>query len=240
MCGRFALFGSIDDLRSYFKFAVQRSIFTLSQRYNVAPSQAVPVVRVEEGQRRLVLLRWGLVPFWADDPKVGYRMINARAETAHRLPAFRAAFRKRRCLIPASGFFEWEHQGKEKCPFFIYRRDGQPLAFACLWERWVGEEKGEARIIESCAILTTTAAGPVARLHNRMPAILEADDFDRWLDPTQGGMDKLLPLLHPPAEGVLVMHPVSKYVNKPEHEGEQCIERINLSEMAGDNDVRSE
>lgn len=225
MCGRFSLFGSIDDLRSYFKISVQRAIFDLPPRYNVAPSQQVAVVRVEEGERRLALLRWGLVPFWAESPKVGYRMINARAESAHKTPAFRAAFRKRRCIIPASGFFEWEHEGKAKRPFFIYRKDGAPLAFAGLWEYWEGEEKGEARIIESCAILTTTAAGPVAKLHNRMPVILEPEDFDRWLDPAEEDKDNLSSLLKPPVEGMLDTHPVSKYVNKPDHEGKECIEK---------------
>lgn len=225
MCGRFSLYESIDDLRSYFKISVQRAIFDLPPRYNIAPSQQVPVIRVEEGQRQLVLLRWGLVPFWADSSKSGYRMINARAETAHRLPAFRAAFRKRRCLIPASGFFEWEHTGREKRPFYIYRKDGAPLAFAGLWEHWEGMDKGETGVVESCTILTTSAVEPVAKLHDRMPVILEPADFDRWLDPAEGYKGKLLPLLSPPKEVVLDCYPVTNFVNTPGREGAECIEK---------------
>jgi putative SOS response-associated peptidase YedK len=219
MCGRFSLTYTDQDLLEYFQLA--RGL-DHEPRYNIAPSQPVAAVRVEEGERRLVLLRWGLIPFWANDPKVGYKMINARAETAHKTPAFRAAFRGRRCLIPASGYYEWDKKGGSRQPYHILRADGQPMALAGLWEHWEGEE-GKT-VIESCTILTTAASEPVARLHDRMPVILEPEDFDRWLDPGEQRVERLRELLQPAAPGVLSMHPISPYVNKASNEGERCIE----------------
>jgi putative SOS response-associated peptidase YedK len=219
MCGRFSLTYTDQDLLEYFQLA--RGL-DLEPRYNIAPSQPVAAVRVEEGERRLVLLRWGLIPFWANDPKVGYKMINARAETAHKTPAFRAAFRGRRCLIPASGYYEWDKKGGSRQPYHILRADGQPMALAGLWEHWEGEE-GKT-VIESCTILTTAASEPVARLHDRMPVILEPEDFDLWLDPGEQRVERLRELLGPAAPGVLNMVPVSPYVNKATNEGERCIE----------------
>ena len=219
MCGRFSLTYTDQDLLEYFQLA--RGL-DLEPRYNIAPSQPVAAVRVEEGERRLVLLRWGLIPFWANDPKVGYKMINARAETAHKTPAFRAAFRGRRCLIPASGYYEWDKKGGSRQPYHILRADGQPMALAGLWEHWEGEE-GKT-VIESCTILTTAANEPVARLHDRMPVILGPEDFDLWLDPGEQRVERLRELLGPAAPGVLNMVPVSPYVNKATNEGERCIE----------------
>jgi putative SOS response-associated peptidase YedK len=219
MCGRFSLTFNFQDLREYFQLGQG---LDLKARYNIAPSQDVAAVRVENGERRLVLLHWGLIPFWAEGPKVGYRMINARAETAHRTPAFRAAFRGRRCLIPASGFFEWDHQGGSRQPYHIRRADGLPLAFAGLWEHW--EAKTGAPTIESCALLTTAASAPLARLHDRMPVILEPEAFALWLDPGEHRVDHLRDLLHPAAPGLLSMYPVAPYVNQATHEGEKCIE----------------
>jgi putative SOS response-associated peptidase YedK len=219
MCGRFSLTYTDQDLLEYFQLA--RGL-DLEPRYNIAPSQPVAAVRVEEGERRLVLLRWGLIPFWANDPKVGYKMINARAETAHKTPAFRAAFRGRRCLIPASGYYEWDKKGGSRQPYHILRADGQPLALAGLWEHWEGEE-GKT-VIESCTILTNAANEPVARLHDRMPVILEPEDFDLWLDPGEQRVERLRGLLEPVAPGVLAMYTVSPYVNKATNEGEKCIE----------------
>ncbi|BCR05904.1 DUF159 family protein [Desulfuromonas versatilis] len=225
MCGRFSLSLDFADLLEYFQIAGSPPPF--SPRYNVAPSQQVPAIRTEQGARRLVMLRWGLVPFWAEDPRIGYRMINARAETAHRLPAFRAAFRKRRCIIPAGGFFEWRRQGRQKLPFHIFRRDGRPLALAGLWESWRDEQQG--REIESCTILTTAANRLLAELHERMPVILEPADLARWLDPEQSSPAPLATLLRPAREGVLDMYPVSDYVNKPQNEGARCIAPAEVS-----------
>lgn len=209
----------MDDLLEYFQ--ISGAPPAVSPRFNVAPTQEVAAVRVEGMERRLALLRWGFIPHWADDPKIGYKIINARGETVHKLPSFRAAFRKRRCIIPAGGFFEWLRKEKEKQPFYVFRQDGAPLALAGLWERWHSEEEG--RDVESCAIITTSANTLVGRLHNRMPVILEPDDFKLWLDPQEESPEKLLPLLRPSEENILAMYPVSKYINKAQNEGAQCI-----------------
>ncbi len=212
----------MDDLLEYFQ--ISGAPPAVSPRFNVAPSQEVAAVRVEGTERRLALLRWGLIPHWADDPKIGTKMINARGETVQKLPSFRAAFRKRRCIIPAGGFFEWSQKGKEKQPFYIFRQDGAPLALAGLWERGHSEEEG--RDVESCAIITPSANTLVGRLHNRMPVILETDDFKLWLDPQEESPEKLSPLLRPSEENVLKGYPVSNYVNKAQNEGAQCIEPV--------------
>lgn len=221
MCGRFSLSYTYDDLLEYFELAKGP---TLAPRYNIAPSQDVVAVKVEEGERRLVGLRWGLVPFWAKDPKVGYKMINARAETAHKAPAFRAAFRGRRCIIPASGFYEWDKKGGSRQPFYVQRADGKPLAFAGLWEHW--EDQEGKTVIDSCSILTTVANPDIEKLHDRMPVLLEPDDFALWLDPEERQIDRLQPLLHPAPAGTLTMYPISSYVNKATNEGAQCITPI--------------
>ena len=221
MCGRFSRTYTYEDLREYFDLVKGPP---LEPRYNIAPSQEVAAVRVEDGERRLVLLRWGLVPFWADDPKIGYKMINARSETAFKTPAFRAAFRGRRCIIVASGFFEWAHRAGDRQPYYIHRVDEKPMAFAGMWEHW--KDKEGKTVIESCAILTTDAGEPVIKLHDRMPVILEPEDFDPWLDPEEHRVERLRELLRPAAPGVLTMFPVSKFVNKATNEGEKCIEPV--------------
>lgn len=222
MCGRYSLSVSFEELLRYFNLTEETR--TLDPRYNIAPSQSVPAVRLEEGRRELALLQWGLVPFWSREPSTGFHTINARSETAHSSPAFRASFRHRRCLIPASGFFEWQKRGKEKQPYYIFRKDGAPLTFAGLWDRWESQDRSQS--IESCTILTTAASGLVARLHDRMPVILEPGDFDLWLDPAEHRPEKLAPLLGSAESSVLSMHPVSRYVNKAGNEGPECIEPL--------------
>ena len=221
MCGRFTITFTPDDIREFFGLF---EVPGFDLRYNVAPSQDVPAIRLEEDKRRLVFLRWGLIPFWSGDPGTWYRAINARSETVHKTPAFRAAFRKRRCIIPAGGFFEWLKKGKEKQPYYIRRKDGRPMAFAGLWEHWEGEDKGESKTIESCTIITTVSNKLVGELHNRMPVILEARDFEPWLDPSKESPGELVSLLKPAPEEVLEMYPVSGYVNRPQNEGKECIE----------------
>jgi putative SOS response-associated peptidase YedK len=220
MCGRFALTSPPDVLAALFRLD---DVPALQPRYNVAPTQQIPAVRQRDGRREMVLLHWGLVPFWADDASIGSRMINARSESAANKPAFRAAFRKRRCLIPADGFYEWQKQGKTKQPYYIHRADDQPLAFAGLWERW---EKGDEPI-ESCTILTTSPNKLLAELHNRMPVVLEPEDFERYLDPAVEDAVALESLLGPAAEGVLAAHPVSTHVNKPANDDPRCVEPVN-------------
>jgi putative SOS response-associated peptidase YedK len=218
MCGRYTLRASSQDLVKQFRLfeAVE-----FPPRYNIAPTQPVPVIRRTDAGRRLELLRWGLVPAWAEDVSIGYRLINARAETAATRPAFRAAFRQRRCLMPADGFFEWQKVGGKKTPFYIRRCDGAPFAFAALWERWLGPEEQH---IESCALLTTDANDRVRPIHDRMPVILSPESYDRWLDPSIQDAGALMELLQPcPAEEITAYR-VSTYVNNARHEGPQCIE----------------
>lgn len=220
MCGRFTLDISPDDLTSYFKLAVQRAL-KLEPRYNIAPSQGVAVVRVVGGERRLDLLRWGLIPHWAQDMNIGYKLINCRAETSSTLSSFREAFRHRRCVVPATGFYEWPRTGGRKTPTYYYREDGQPMAFAGLWEHW-RDPKRENFEIESCTILTTEANNLIKATHNRMPVILQQQEIDAWLDLEQDP-EKLKRLLGPIGSTVLSCHPVSDFVNNPRHEGQACV-----------------
>ncbi len=191
----------------------------LAPRYNIAPSQPVPVVRAADAGREWVNLRWGLVPSWAKDAKLA--QINARAETAPDKPMFRSAFRKRRCLIPASGFYEWQATGgKRKQPFCIRLADDKPFAFAGLWERWEGPDGP----VESCCILTTEANDLVRPIHDRMPVILDPRHFDQWLDPKQRDAAALAPLLRPFAVDAMKAYPVSPWVNDPRHDDARCLE----------------
>ncbi|MEZ4600979.1 MAG: SOS response-associated peptidase [Syntrophotaleaceae bacterium] len=216
MPGRFSQALSQADLKNYFDLFEAK---LPRRRYNVAPNTVIGTVRADaEGHRLLAMLRWGLIPEWASDPKIGYSMINARSETVARKPAFRRAFRSRRCLVPASGYYEWEKKGKERLPFHITRWDGSPLAFPGIWERWEGPEGP----VESCSILTTEPCPLIRPIHHRMPAILQPVDFPLWLDPTVSDADQLLPLLAPYDCGDLLLTAVSTYVNKVGHEGPEC------------------
>jgi putative SOS response-associated peptidase YedK len=171
--------------------------------------------------RELVFLRWGLIPPWATDPAVGNRMINARAETAATRPAFRAALRRRRCLVLADGFYEWRSDGRRKQPFLFHRPDQRPFGFAGLWETWEGPDH---RVVESCTLLTTEANAVVRPIHNRMPVILLRDAHAAWLDPAVEDPSPLAALLRPYPEADLVARPVSPYVNSPTHDDPRCIE----------------
>jgi putative SOS response-associated peptidase YedK len=196
----------------------------LTPRYNIAPSQPVAAVRMTHGTeaRELAMLKWGLVPAWADDPKIGNQLINARAETAADKPAFRSAFRERRCLVPADGFFEWRREGKRKLPHYITLRDGGLFAIAGLWERW----RRDGDIIESCTLLTTDANELVRPLHDRMPVIVPPEFYDHWLDPHVKEPGDLLAILRPlPAEQMNVL-PVEPVVNSPANDEPRCIEPL--------------
>jgi putative SOS response-associated peptidase YedK len=216
MCGRYLLTSPVDLLRQLFRFMERPN---LGPRYNIAPTQEVPIVRLSrEGDRReLIQVRWGLVPYWADDTKIGNRMINARAETIERTPAFREAYQRRRCLVPADGFYEWRKDGKQKQPLLIRRRDQAPFAFAGLWERW---RQPDGEILRSCTIATCPPNALLAGIHNRMPVILEAEDHDRWLEPTAGDGRALL---NPcPAEWLEALE-VSPRVNSPANDDPECL-----------------
>ena len=207
----------------------------LRPRYNVAPGQRIAAVRLAHDGRRLSMLRWGLIPAWAKEPAIGYRMINARAETAHEKPSFRAAFRTRRCLIPADGFYEWTRQGKTRQPWLFALKEGGIFAFAGLWERWTVRdglpltgalaELAPGDTLETCTILTTQANATVAPVHDRMPAILPREAHDPWL------AGEAVPLAPYPAEAMR-LHPVSTHVNKPANDDPRCVEPVG-SEGAG-------
>lgn len=206
MCGRFFLATPGPELARHFGLAAAPG---LPARFNVAPGQPVPLVRIEAGQRVLAAPRWGLVPAWAEDPASGRRPINARAESAASSPLFRAAFAHRRGLVPADGFYEWQHAGRSARPFAIHPRAGGLLAMGALFERW---ERG-AETLETCAILTVPAAGVVRPLHDRMPLLLAPADYARWLDPTLDDPAALAPLLTGSGAEQLEAHPVDRRVN---------------------------
>ena len=178
MCGRYSITTPVEALRRLFRFAGPTP--NLAARYNVAPRQDVPVVRLADGgTRAIAMLRWGLVPFWAKDSAIGDRLINARSETAHEKPSFRAPFKARRCILPADGFYEWKKEGKAKQPYRIGLEDGGPFGLAGLWERWDDSSGG---VLETCAILTCEANETLRPIHHRMPVILAPDDHGAWLD----------------------------------------------------------
>jgi putative SOS response-associated peptidase YedK len=218
MCGRFTLRATGKSLAHCFDMAKGPIILP---RYNIAPTQDILVVRVDdEKKREFSLLRWGLIPEWAEDPSIGSKLINARADTLRSKPAFRQAFRRRRCLIPADGFFDWQHQGNTTQPMLIARTDGRPFAFAGLWELW----HSGGRTIESCTIITTDADHFMAEVHDRMPVVIAPDDYDRWLT---GNPDEAEELLHHPANSDdLTMFPVSTKVNNPHNDVPQCVAPI--------------
>jgi putative SOS response-associated peptidase YedK len=220
MCVRFTLRASPGELTELFMLA---EVPQLDPHYNIAPTQTVFAVRVNSaGDREPVQLRWGLVPSWAKDTQIAYKLINARSETAASKPSFRHAFRHKRCLIAASGFYEWKKAGKAKQPYYVHRRDGKPFAFAGLWEAWsIGGVP-----VESCTILTTEANDPMRPLHDRMPVILDAKDYDRWLDVATQEPAKLMPLLVPYHGGDLTAYRVSTLVNMAKNKDARCIEPL--------------
>jgi len=220
MCGRYTVTSPGQVIAE--AFGVDDPV-ELAPRYNVCPGQDVPVVRLaRDGEtRRIDLVRWGLVPFFAKDPGPAARMINARAETAATSPAFREALRRRRCLVPADGFYEWQGAGRgRKQPFYVRREDGRPLAFAGLWERWRGKDGTK---LDSCTILTTTPNELLAGIHDRMPVVVPPDAYARWLDRDLQDVEELRPLLATPPAAGLAAYPVGLHVNDPKHDDPQCI-----------------
>jgi putative SOS response-associated peptidase YedK len=225
MCGRFTLRAPASVI------AEQFSLFetpVLQSRFNIAPTQAVPAVRVAhtpasqaESRRELVFLRWGLIPSWAKDRSIGNRLINARADGVADKPSFRAAFRRRRCLVVADGFYEWKRNGKQRQPYFIHLRDDRPFGFAGLWESWEGPDHSA---IESCTLLTTEANDLVRPIHDRMPVIVGRADYAQWLDPALAQPEPLLGLLRPYPSEEMAAYPVSTLVNSPAHEDPRCVQ----------------
>ncbi len=194
----------------------------LRPSYNIAPSQTIPIVR-QEGEKRVVVpVKWGLIPSWAKDTKISYSTINARAETVETKPAFRSAFKHRRCLVPADGWYEWQvlENADHKQPWFITQKDREPLAFAGLWEQWRNPE-GES--LESCSIIVTEANAFMKSIHNRMPVILAEDTWDTWLSPTNKEPQALQDLLIPYPKNDISAWPVSTLVNSPKHNSPECL-----------------
>ena len=224
MCGRFTLRTSRKALAEAFQLfdADMADMPELRPRYNIAPTQQVAAVRIrDDGRRQLVLLKWGLIPSWVDVPSIGNRMINARGETVASKPAFRSAFKSRRCLILADGFYEWQKRGAKKQPYCIGLSSGQPFAFAGLWEHW----RRDDQTIESCTIITTGANELMEPLHDRMPVILPPPRYAQWLDPKSVGSD-LETLLEPYPANEMAAYPVSTVVNNPRNDMPECVEEV--------------
>lgn len=237
MCGRFVSASPPDELARYFGVD-ELAERVLDASYNVAPTSDVYVVLETGGVRRLDALHWGLVPFWAKDRKVGQRMINARSETLAESGAYKHAFRKRRCLVPADGFFEWRRDpdSKRKQPMYIHRADGEPLAFAGLWEVWKprgpeGDDDPDARL-RSCTIVTGPPNDLVAGIHDRMPVMLPPSAWDPWLDPDNDDVDTLGRLLVPAPSELFVAHPVTTRVNNVRNDDSALIEPWDPGEQA--------
>jgi putative SOS response-associated peptidase YedK len=231
MCGRFTLYASPEQLAAAFDLPEAP---ILAPRFNIAPTQPVGIVRMaaQAGQREWALTIWGLIPSWSKDPSMGARLINARSESVPEKPSFRAAFKRRRCLVPASGFYEWKQVAKGKEPYYFSPAASLPggadvFGFAGLWETWTGPDGGQ---LQSCTILTVDANATMSSIHNRMPLILAPEDWGTWLgsgrDESPQTLAALQHLFRPYANDGIKLHRVSTYVNNARNEGEQCIEPV--------------
>lgn len=237
MCGRFVTTSPAAQVAAYFDAEVtSERLLEAAPNYNVAPTTEVAVVVERGGRRGLALRRWGLVPSWAKEAAVGSKMINARVETAATKPSFRSAFASRRCILPVDGFYEWRAAGPDgpKQPFFITRRDREPLAFAGLWESWrdPGAPDGAPPLL-TCSILTTEASGPVAQVHHRMPVLLGPDVWDPWLDESLTDKEQVQGLVQPAPEDLLEVWPVSTAVNSVRNKGPELLEPVGPADGPG-------
>jgi putative SOS response-associated peptidase YedK len=220
MCGRFTFAISPELLAEIFGVTILEG---LPKSYNIAPTQQVITIRSNGSGNRAAFMRWGLVPSWAKDTSIGSRMINARSETAHEKPAFRTAIRFRRCIIPASGFFEWIEEGGKKQPLYIRMKNDSIMALAGIWDHWKNPE-GERQ--DTCSILTTTSNRLIQTIHDRMPVILHPEEYDLWLDREVTEPEKLLFLYQPYPPDLMEMHEVSPLVNNVRNDSPACIEPI--------------
>jgi putative SOS response-associated peptidase YedK len=218
MCGRYTLRASPEEVAEYFGV----SEISLTPRFNIAPTQEVPAVMASEEGRKLVMLRWGLIPSWAKEKSIGAKLINARAETVAEKPSFRSAFKHRRCLIVTDGYYEWKKEGARKQPYYITLEEVGLFAYAGLWEKWKTEE-GE---ISSCTIVTTEANELMRPIHDRMPAILDPKDYVEWLDPTPRPKEALLSLIRPYKPEAMRAYPVSTVVNNARNNSPSCLEEL--------------
>jgi len=219
MCGRFTLRVTLSVLATQFQFDMD-SASQLTPRYNIAPTQDVAAVRLVDGKRQLAMLRWGLIPSWAKDTKIAAGTINARADTIATKPAFRTAYKRRRCLVLADGYYEWLRVGKSKQPYLYEVDGGKPFALAGLWEQWWGTGDKEAPPLETCSLITTDANKLAQEVHDRMPVIVDPVDYDAWLNPESGDVAYLLA---PFEADRMTTRPVSTYVNNARNQGPECV-----------------
>jgi putative SOS response-associated peptidase YedK len=217
MCGRYAIISAPEAIRALFAYEDQPNF---PSRYNVAPTQPVPIVRLMEGKRRFALMRWGFLPAWVKDPRTFSLLINARGESINDKPAFRLAMRRRRCLVPADGFYEWRQEGRHRRPFFVRARSGGPLAFAGLWETWTGPNGEE---LDTAAIVTTRANRTLATIHERMPVVVAPEAFDFWLDCHKVDAETAAALIAPPPEEALEAYEISPAVNHVANDSPELI-----------------
>jgi putative SOS response-associated peptidase YedK len=219
MCGRYAVTSAPEAIRALFGYAEQPNF---PPRYNIAPTQPIGIVRLVEGKRQFALVRWGLLPSWVKDPRSFSLLVNARGESLADKPAFKAAMKYRRCLVPADGFYEWKATGTRKQPYYVHAKSGQPLAFAGLWETWTGPNGEE---METAAIVTTRANRALADIHDRMPVVVSPDAFNLWLDCTNVDAETAASLVAPAPENLLEAYEVSTAVNRTANDNPDLIGR---------------
>ncbi len=223
MCGRYTITSAPDAFRALFRYADQPNF---PPRYNIAPTQPIPVVRLQEGERHFALVRWGLIPSWVKDPNNFALLINARGESVIDKPAFRNAMKRRRCLVPADGFYEWKPVGGRKQPYYIRAKSGAPLAFAGLWETWVGPNGEE---IDTATIVTTRANRVLSSIHDRMPVIVPPEAFDLWLDGVNVDAVTASAVIAPAPEDLLEVYPVSTAVNRTANDNVKLLDPVDLN-----------
>jgi len=220
MCGRYTLIATPDVLRALFGYPEQPNF---PPRFNIAPTQPIAIVRLMDGKRQFALVRWGLLPSWVKDPKTFALLINARGESAAEKPAFHAAMKRRRCLIPADGFYEWQAVGGRKQPFYVRAKSGTPFAFAGLWETWTGPNGEE---LETAAIVTIRANKTLAPIHDRMPVVVPPDAFDLWLDGSKVDATTASALIAPAPDNLFEAYPVSTDVNRTANDNPKLVESL--------------
>ena len=217
MCGRFTLRAPAERVKREFRLEEAPSV---EARYNIAPTQSVLAVRRASDEREAVTLKWGLIPSWAKDGSMGAKLINARSETVEEKPSFREAFKRRRCIIPADGFYEWQRTGGRKQPYYFRLKDDRLFGFAGLWENWHAPDGSHVR---SATIITTEPNELVKPIHNRMPAMLKREDYQRWLEPGEQAEGALMEMLRPYPSEEMELYPISTLVNSAKNEGEELI-----------------
>jgi putative SOS response-associated peptidase YedK len=220
MCGRFTLRQPAERIAREFQL---EEVSDIGARYNIAPTQKILAIRQSPDGREAGMFKWGLIPSWAKDASIGAKLINARSETVAEKPSFREAFKRRRCIIPADGFYEWQRTGSKKQPFYFHLTDDGLFGFAGLWDKW-RTPNGES--LETCSILTTDANEVLRHMHDRMPVILHSDDYDLWLDEDVRKQDLRGELLRPYPAAEMNVYPVSTAINSPQHQGEELVQPI--------------